>query len=138
MMQGKPLHTAAVHTQPTPPHVLYQGAVLARTPRYPTKVKILERVLTRLGMPVQRILPAPLKMSGGDFIPANADLCFIGVWTGLSWRAMPGLPRACLVVTTRHRVYGAGRAGDGRGGCPPAPCIGELRHQAGRGGAGHL
>lgn len=53
--------------------------MLATHVQHPSKTLILEYIMTKLGMPVQLILPAPLKLSGGDFIPVNEDLCFMGV-----------------------------------------------------------
>ena len=73
---------------------------MATHPEFPSKSRILEYVFRKMGLPVLFELPLPLKLSGGDYIPAGKDLAFIGVC-----RASPLPPQYLTLFAKRRCVF---------------------------------
>eukprot|EP00123_Amoebidium_parasiticum_P008238 comp18669_c0_seq1/m.20327 comp18669_c0_seq1/g.20327 ORF comp18669_c0_seq1/g.20327 comp18669_c0_seq1/m.20327 type:complete len:854 (-) comp18669_c0_seq1:232-2793(-) len=77
------------------------GVVLANRTSEPEKVRILEHVYKKMGLNIILNLPHPLNLSGGDYIPAGSDLCFIG--TGLA------TDNAAVRYMMQKKVFGTRR-----------------------------
>eukprot|EP00124_Ichthyophonus_hoferi_P002225 Ihof_evm5s143 gene=Ihof_evmTU5s143 len=77
------------------------GIVLSGAEEQPEKVRILSHAFTKMGLPIILSLPSPLKLHGGDYIPAGPELCFIG--TGLN------TDNATVRYMLAKKVFGASR-----------------------------
>eukprot|EP01134_Creolimax_fragrantissima_P006487 CFRG6487T1 len=81
-----------------------KGVVLATTEKENHKEKILRHIFERLGLPVICHLPHPLQMSGKDYVPAGADLCFMGVGLGTNESTVRYLMKKEVFGTSRVAV----------------------------------
>ncbi|KNC83559.1 hypothetical protein SARC_04206 [Sphaeroforma arctica JP610] len=81
-----------------------KGVVLTTTVVDSHKEKILRHVFERLGLPIIANLPQPLQMNGKDYVPAGADLCFMGVGLGTNESSVRYLMKKEVFGTARVAV----------------------------------
>jgi len=81
-----------------------KGAILVGREDKDFQSNLLKFVLEKLGLKVLKRLPDPLRMSGGDFILASEDLCFVGAGIATDEASARFLMQKDLIGTRRVAV----------------------------------